>query len=99
MALAGWVRLCATLSYSQEVTDEYTRARASLEIDGYRRKYVYFSGEPIWYDKHNQIVNKHPRGYQRKFTQDQQGRYCFIWQTADGHPVKTDTLDCFISRY
>lgn len=96
MASRGWMRLCASLGYTRDESRHYVRARTSLELDGYKRFYSYYSGEPIWYHG-RQRFEAHPQGYKREFSYDHQGKPCFIWRTANGSIA--DTPDCFISQY
>ena len=47
LAWRGWIRLSATLESKTLRTGELVRARKSLSLHGYERKYVYWSGEPV----------------------------------------------------
>lgn len=82
-----------------------TRTRTSLSLGGLTRKYVYWSGNPIWVDERGREHDVHPSGCRRDFIivararrdgiQEAQGFWAWIWE---GRPVE-DTLNAFMSRY
>jgi hypothetical protein len=101
LACAGWQRLSTTLGFREDRSGTLTRARVHLSLDGFTRKYEYWSGKPIWFDNYNRQYLIHPHGYQRVFVyrrgarREAQG----FWTWIVGDQQIDDTLDCFISRY
>lgn len=101
LAWRGWVRLCATLE-SKTSGGQLIRARKSLTLHGYTRKYEYWSGRPVWVDDRNRQYVDHPRGYRREFDYRKRRRQngaivtegYWIWRC--GRDVYDDTLNCFI---
>lgn len=104
LAWRGWVRLCATLEYSQD-GQGVLRARRKLTLNGLTRKYEYWSGRPKWVDNHGYDYHSHPGGYERRFTYRPvtlpdgrvQSLGFWVWVLRD--EIIDDTRDCFISRY
>ncbi|KAJ5454946.1 hypothetical protein N7530_012715 [Penicillium desertorum] len=87
----GWVRLCATLASKEDRrSGEIIRARTSLSLGGLTRKYVYWSGNPIWVDDRGREHDIHPSGCWRDFifkvrprqddTQEVRGFWAWRWE-------------------
>lgn len=105
LAWRGWIRLSATLESKTLRTGELVRARKSVSLYVYERKYVYWSGEPVWFDRHGGRYTDHPLGYRREFVyrfssrRDGTLKMKGVWVWRCGEETYEDTPDCFISNY
>lgn len=102
LAWRGWVRLCATLECANDPeSDTWTRERRDLFIHGLKRKYKYWSGEPVWFDARGTPCDP-PPGWRRDFVNQsfrrQDGRWepKGFWVWTNGHDQIKDTSNCFI---
>jgi hypothetical protein len=104
LALAGWRRLCSTLDSKVVVENQLEkvkRARTHLVLDGFSRKYTWWSGRPYWVDDQNRRYGHHPNGYSRDFViryHGEESKGYFVWLDQQGRGVD-DTLNCFVSHY
>ncbi|KAK4243263.1 hypothetical protein C7999DRAFT_18365, partial [Corynascus novoguineensis] len=82
-------RTCETLRYGlfRTVTHQIRRMQAaaalSVTLDGYVRKFRWWSGDPYWVDGNDNEHGVHPNGYIRIFNP----YGAWFWAYVDGNPV------------
>ncbi|KAJ5668738.1 hypothetical protein N7462_009808 [Penicillium macrosclerotiorum] len=108
LAWRGWLRLSATLEFTEE--DRLTESTVTsvlavpapkpLVMDGFTRQYEYWSGCPIWVDHRGYPSRRHPSGHRRHFIyrqhvhRDGTTEIQGVWTWGRG---VDDTGNCFIS--
>ncbi|KAJ5267825.1 hypothetical protein N7478_010633 [Penicillium angulare] len=101
LTAAGWKRGATTLDSRFRGSGERVRAQTPLCIGEYRRDYVWYSGEPTFFDSYNRECSI-PVGYKRIFlhrlVEGRNGRQKpgGFWVWTNGRNMVDDTLDCFI---
>ena len=81
------------------------RVRKSVSLYGYKQKYVYWSGELVWFDRYGGQYTDHPLGFRCEFVYRFSSRWDGtlkmkgVWVWSYGQEIYKDTLDCFISNY